>query len=348
MTDSAHRHYCTLFDRNYFLKGLALYRSLQRHGGDFTLHILCMDDYVHELFTRSSAPDVELIRRTDFEAPELLAVKPGRSAAEYCWTCTSSLISYVLRKRPDVDLITYLDADLYFFASPQPVYDELADGSVLIIEHRFSPALRHLVENGRFNVGWVSFRRDAHGLAALEWWRARCIEWCFARVEDGRMGDQKYLDSFPVLFGGVVELQHKGANVGPWNFAGYDIEGRDGQIYVDDAPLIFYHFHNFKARIDGTFEPLGAAYLTEKPLPRLIYDPYQQATLEALAEAQLLDAGFAYGLEPLAAAAMPPVTNCPSAGVAGSRLPAVLTSLASTPLPQPLQRLVRLLALLLR
>jgi hypothetical protein len=301
MANARSGHYCTLFDKNYFLKGLALYRSLLQHETDFVLHILCMDDVTHDLLQRMALSSVQLIRRVDFEDAELLAVKSERSAAEYCWTCTSSLISYVLHTRPEISLITYLDADLYFFAPSDAVFREFGQRSVLIIGHKFSPALRHLEENGRFNVGWVSFRRDANGLAALAWWRARCIEWCFARVEDGRMGDQKYLDSFGALFGGTHELAHKGANVAPWNFAGYHISAPEGRILIDDTPLIFYHFHSFRARIDGGFDPIGDAYLTEAPLPEVIYAQYQTAIATALEYVRTYDANFAFGLDPLSA-----------------------------------------------
>lgn len=309
MPEAPSRHYCTLFDKNYFLKGLALYRSLMRHETGFVLHVLCMDAVTHDLLVRMALANVRLIRRVDFEDADLLAVKPGRSAAEYCWTCTSSLIAYVLRSRPEIELITYLDADLYFFASPDTVFEEFGEHSVLIIGHKFSPALRHLEENGRFNVGWVSFRRDADGLAALAWWRARCIEWCFARIEDGRMGDQKYLDSFATLFGGVHELAHRGANVAPWNFAGYRIAARDGRILIDDVPLIFYHFHSFRIRIDGSFDPIGDAYLTEAPLPEIVYSHYRQSIAEALEFARTYETDFAFGLDPLPVARSEPAPD---------------------------------------
>ena|SRR5581483_1751538 len=291
------RHYCTLFDRNYLLRGLALYRSLERHARPFVLHILCMDDAVHDLLGRMALPNVQLIRRVDFEDPELLEVKPTRTVAEYCWTCTPSLPLYVLEHHPDLELITYLDADLFLFSSPEPIFDEFGNGSILIIEHRFAPRFAHFTVNGKYNVEWLTFRRDANGLAALRWWREKCIDWCFYRLEEDRMGDQKYLDSWPSRFQGVHVLQHVGAGVAPWNFSNYRIGEQDAHPTIDAAPLIFYHFHGFRYRADGRHVAMPDMYLSDVTLPETIYRQYTLALDEAAASVRGFEPRFDCGVE---------------------------------------------------
>src|SRR5207244_8164736 len=96
-------------------------------------------------------------------------------------------------------------------------------------------------------VGWVSFRRDAHALACLHWWRERCLEWCYDRYEDGRFADQKYLDDWPSRFQRVAVLQHKGANLAPWNLANYTIRANGDRVLVDEAPPILSHFQDRKS-----------------------------------------------------------------------------------------------------
>ncbi|MCC7278871.1 MAG: hypothetical protein IT487_11230 [Chromatiaceae bacterium] len=241
-------HFCTYFDRNYLTRGLALYQSLREHcRRPFILWTLCFDDESHAILSRLGLEGMRLIHRADFEAgdAELTAARANRSAVEYFWTCTPSLPLYILRQDETIALITYLDADLFFYSDPQPIFDEFGAGSILIHGHRYAPEHAHFADtSGIYNVGLLSFRRDASGLECLHWWRDRCNEWCYARFEDGKYGDQKYLDDWPERFSGVVVLKHPGAGLAPWNLSGSRTTFRHGIGSVDDAPLIFYHFHS--------------------------------------------------------------------------------------------------------
>lgn len=242
------RHFCTYFDRNYSSLGLALYDSLQRHSPAFCLWVLCLDDETHALLSRLALPHMRLIRLEDFERddPALRQAKAGRSMIEYYFTCTPSLPLYILQQVPALDLITYLDADVFFYSDPDQVFSEIGVASVAIVKHRFPPILGHMEESGIYNVGWITFRRDDDGLACLRWWRERCLEWCFIRHEPGRYADQKYLDEWPRRFRNVKVIGQKGANLAMWNLANYQVVRRGRNVFVDDDPLVFFHFHGLR------------------------------------------------------------------------------------------------------
>jgi len=210
--------------------------------------VLCLDDETCVALTRLSLPEVQLIALPNFERgdEELVLAKRNRSLAEYYFTCTPSLPLFVMNHNPEVDLITYLDADIFFFSSPAQLFEEIGTNSIAIIGHRFSPTLKGLERRGIYNVGWLSFRRDVNGLACLRWWRDRCIEWCYDRVEGDKYADQKYLDKWPTLFQRVVVLQHKGANLAPWNVENHIIRCENSAVWVDEQPLIFYHFQGVR------------------------------------------------------------------------------------------------------
>jgi hypothetical protein len=272
------RYFCTYFDSNYLPRALALYHSLRRQCPHFTLWALCMDQGAHQALAAMALPGIELIALEEFERgdEELCAAKGNRSRVEYYFTCTPSLALYVLRANPEVELITYLDADLFFFADPEPLFQELGDASVGIIAHRFPPAMRDGERFGVYNVGYLSFRRDAQGLACLGWWRERCNEWCYDRVEEGRFADQKYLDDWPERFPGTVVLAHPGANVAPWNITGGKLDITGSHITVDGAPLIFYHFHGLRQAGPWLYDPNLDEYGVQAShtLIERVYMPY--------------------------------------------------------------------------
>lgn len=267
-------HYCTLFDKNYLNRGLALYRSLAKEAGDFTLWILVMDDETYTILAQLHLPHIVLITLVDFEDRQLKKIKPTRTPVEYFWTLTPSLPLYILKKYPSLPMITYLDADLFFFSSPSPIFDEFGQNSILLTEHRYSPAYQHFEKkSGQFNVQFLTFRNNRLGQEALRWWRARCLEWCFNRFEDGKFGDQKYLDDWLVRFRGVHVLDHLGAGVAPWNVHNYPVTSQEGKIYIASQPLIFYHFHAWLQTSADHFE-VAPGYRINRHAWRLIYQPY--------------------------------------------------------------------------
>jgi len=241
------RYYCTYFDKGYLVRAIALHASLLKHESQpFTLYAVCLDELTRILLERLQLPGVVAIPLHEIEAGDegLRQARLNRTQVEYYWTLTPTVIMRLLERNPHVDLLTYLDADLFFFSSPQPIFDELAGHSVLIHEHRFHEEFKPALKYGRFNVGLLCFRRNRDALAVLSWWRERCNEWCYCRLEDGKYGDQLYLDCWPDKFQGIRVLEHRGAGVAPWNSVQYFYElSHDGVVKVDGMPLVFYHFH---------------------------------------------------------------------------------------------------------
>jgi len=288
-------NFCTLFDSNYLSRGLAMYRSLERTGGAFHLYIFAFDDRCAAILRALTLKHATIIPLKEFEDAQLLSVKPTRSRAEYCWTSTSSTILYVLEHYP-VDRCTYLDADMLFFADPDVLFREMADRSVLITEHRYSPQYNKEALSGKYCVQFVSFRNDEQGLTVLRWWRERCLEWCYARFEDGKFGDQKYLDDWMTRFTGVHELQHLGGGMAAWNVQQYDVFHKNGTLTGKEIatgrefPVIFYHFHYLRF-LSGERVELGRRVLTDAVLD-LLYTPYLQALEQAAAEIRTVDAAI--------------------------------------------------------
>jgi hypothetical protein len=296
------RHYCTYFDSRYLFRGLALYRSMARHCGEFELSVLCLDDAVHSILSSLRLPRLHLVRLTELEDadPTLAATKDTRKPHEYYWTCTPSWIEYLLERCSGLDVLTYLDADLYFFADPQPLFDELGEGSVLLLEHRYSPQFAGAQERrGLFNVSVMPFRNDHTGREIAAWWRERCIEWCYDVAEPGRFGDQKYLEAWPKMFPGVRVQQHKGGGLAPWNVHNYQLEERGGRPTVDGQDVLLYHYHSLRIITPSVFELANRSYRITKQQTDLLYRPYLRSLRAAMRSVWNVVPGFSKGFTPL-------------------------------------------------
>jgi hypothetical protein len=295
---AAPRFFCTLFDSGYLIKGVAMLQSLRRHCPEAVVFVLCMDEQAQRILQALPLGHVRCIPLADIETPELLAAKADRGIGEYCWTLEACLPWYVLRQFAEVDAVHYVDADLFFFSSLQPLFDEIGDAPIAIIEHRFTDRLKVQEVNGRFCVEWVTFRREAEGLACLDRWRGQCIEWCYYRLEDGKMADQKYLDEWPQRYPGCHIIQLAAAGVAPWNFPRYRFgQAADGTPTVDGQPLVFYHFHQFQLLANGSIDRLSEAYTQDAREPDAVYRIYEQAMAGTIVQVRSVVPGFSAGFK---------------------------------------------------
>lgn len=262
-------HFVTLFDNNYLPMGLALHHSLRAQGQPFHLWIVCMDELVEQHLIRLALPHVSLIPLHEVEDAHLLAVKPLRSRAEYCWTLTPFTPQFVFERDAQVERVTYLDADLFFFDSPRLLLDEFEHSGkdVLITEHAYDPRYDKSRKSGRFCVQFMTFRRTEAAIKVMHWWQERCLEWCYEKPEDGKLGDQKYLDQWPTLFDAEVHiLQQKEKTLAPWNVRYFEQQGGG------KTNPVFYHFHGLKI-ISASRALLYSGYAVGNAVDS-IYRPY--------------------------------------------------------------------------
>ena len=110
--------FCTLFDSNYLDKGFVLYQSLEAAiNVPFKLYILAMDQKCHQILRNMNLKYAQVISLEEFVDEELAEIQEKRSRAEFCWTCTASLIDYVFENYQE-EYCTYIDSDLYFYKNP--------------------------------------------------------------------------------------------------------------------------------------------------------------------------------------------------------------------------------------
>ena len=270
--------YCTYFDHNYLSRATLMIESLRRYDQS-PIYVLALSELCETILHDLALPNVEVIPLATLEAayPELAPLKQSRKLIEYYFTLSPFLPHYLFAKT-DADRITYIDGDLYFFTSPRPVIDSLGDAAVAITPHRFSFEYRNHLIYGRFNVAWITYRRNAEGLDCLNTYKAECTAWCYDRVEDGKFGDQKYLDTWPDRYPSLKIIEQKGFNLAIWNIHNYMMRVKNKVVLIDDDPLVFYHFASTQLLPDGTVRvpALSRGGRSETVLLDNVIKPYEQ------------------------------------------------------------------------
>lgn len=292
--------FATYFDSGFLVRGVTCLGSLLAHSSQpVALFVLALDEACAAALPQALAPlppgsRLSVVTMAEFEArhPELVAVRPSRSRIEYYFTLTPLLCADALAATAPGALMVYLDADMFCFADPLPALAEVGAADVFVTEHRFAPRHAALAAlYGRFNVGFLGFRNTEAGRACVDRWAGKCLEWCRIEPEDGRFGDQKYLDAWPREVGRLAVLDHAGINAGPWNVARHRYAESPSGVTLDGMPLVLFHFHRLRALGRRRYE---TDYHDYGRLPRVlrerIYLPYL-AALEATA-ARLGSAGL--------------------------------------------------------
>lgn len=260
-------HFVTLFDSLFLPQGLALHMSMERHVGIYTLWVLCMDDEAHEVLSKLNLPNIRLLQLSKLETPQLLEVKPNRSKGEYCWTLTPFAPRFVFEADTAIPRVTYLDADLWFRKNPFAIFREfeISEKEVLITDHAYAPEYDQSAIAGQYCVQFMTFTREG-GEIVRKWWEERCVEWCFARVEDDKFGDQKYLDDWPIRFADSVYVLHdKELILAPWN-----------AIRFPYGNAVAWHFHALRivSNAGQDISVINGEYRLPQCTLENIYTPY--------------------------------------------------------------------------
>lgn len=272
---------CTLYNSLYLDKGLVLYDSLCESAKDFKLYVLCMDDKCYEVLTDLKQEHHIPVRLSDFESGDeaLLTAKGNRSMGEYCWTCSSSFIRYILKHFGE-DSCTYIDADMYFYNDPQVLIDEMLEAgkSVMVVPHRFPEEKKEQAKKvGTYCVEFNTFMNTTESLEVLEYWRGRCLE-CCSNLGDGiHWGDQKYLDELVEKFDCVHVCENNGAGMAPWNIGLYKfIKDAEKVLFLPqkiEFNIIFYHYQSLVYITKSTID-IGINGRVDRIVIEFLYKPY--------------------------------------------------------------------------
>lgn len=234
------KYICTYFDINFLPRGLALYHSIKKFEKDFLFYVLCLDNDTELALINLNFENIVVLNLNYIEQSEVVK---NLSEKELYFSITPSFCQKVLINE-NISHILYLDADIYFFNDINILYNEIGDVSIAFCDQRLNKLVKFFTKNyGYYNVGINYFKSDREGFECLKEWERQCVEWT-PSCDTGLnfFSDQIYLDNWPLKFNSIKIITHKGINTAPWNSINYKFSYIGGQYFVDNLPLVAYHF----------------------------------------------------------------------------------------------------------
>jgi hypothetical protein len=261
---------CTVFDKNYMLKGLVLYKSIKENN--ILLNILCIDDITYETLDKLKLENVKLydLKKIEEENRELTELKElgfkskyGDSYSQYCWTLTPFFCNYLLKNKK-IESLLYIDSDIYFYENFDLVVEEVKDSNIGIVTHRTKYHISNETNSGKYNVGILFFRNNEIGFSCSEFWKTLLLNPKNEYSEKyGTCGDQKYLELFELKYEGICIIDKLVGHGAPWCFQSYDYLDKYLISYNGmTQSLVYNHFSHFKfdnigwqSSYNGEWEP---------------------------------------------------------------------------------------------
>jgi len=266
---------CTIITPDYLHYALALRDSIREtefHDFHFYIFIAASSEECQLNVSDESTSCLFVDDLSKSEMGQAIHAKYfGVDMDKYRWSMKSVLMHYLLESK-EVQKVFCVDCDINFYSSPQFLFDELNNSTVLLTPHYRASDPGVDMDNyvlsftdGIFNAGF--FGCNSSGMQALRWWANSCLHLCEKNAHKGQFVDQTHLNLLPVYFDGVHILKHRGCNVANWNMLECKRETQpDGTVKINGVfDVVFIHFtpttiHGIQHGRDTCLQPFLDGY----------------------------------------------------------------------------------------
>ncbi|MEZ5541714.1 MAG: glycosyltransferase [Pseudomonadota bacterium] len=239
----------TIVSKNYIAVARVLCDSFLEHHPGAQFYVLLVDimdgefDVAKERFSTLYLGDIGLpgadIFPYQYNILELnTAVKPFA-------------LKHLLRN-PEIRKIAYIDPDILVAKPLDKVWDALDTHSVVLTPHmrepfydNASPSEVGILQSGTYNLGFIGLRNNATSGKLLNWWIGKLYLDCVVDIPNGLFVDQKWMDLVPAYYADTFILHDPSYNAAYWNLHERCVRETNGEFFVDDLPLSFFHFSGF-------------------------------------------------------------------------------------------------------
>ena len=261
--------FLTIVTRNYYWWAKTWAESVRRHHPEAEVIIAFADRPTDGI--RTHLKEFQLLSIAE-QADEIPIKDYRRMAFGYTpFELTCALKPFVVRwLHRQYDRVVYMDADTSVYRHLREVLSALEDHNVLVTPHLLRPQSgereSRIRAAGTLNGGFLATRRGSPCEAFLDWWAERCRFDCYIDPYSGHFVDQSWLDLAPSLFDPIRVLRDESLNVAYWNIDQRTIRESDGNFFVGQQPLGFFHFSGFEPGKPNTLSRFDNQVLSDELL----------------------------------------------------------------------------------
>tara|TARA_B100000767_G_scaffold268136_2_gene287932 strand:+ start:9019 stop:9984 length:966 start_codon:yes stop_codon:yes gene_type:complete len=256
-------NFVTLFNYNFLPQGKMLIDSIQKFP--VIIWVVCLDRKLYEYFLKTNkSKNIKPIFIGNHEDKEMKKAKRNRPFLEYCFYLTPILSEIIFKLDNRIKQVTYVDADIYFFKNPKPIFDEFkkSNKDIFLTLHGFSKESKKLEVNGKFCVQFFIVKKNNFTKYFMQKWRKLCLESTKLDIKNNILGDQKYLDYLYKKNENKIHVGKKKEYFqAPWS---------DNKFKANNA--IIFHFHGLRIKKDSI--QLYHSYKINYQKIEFFYKPY--------------------------------------------------------------------------
>lgn len=149
--------------------------------------------------------------------------------------------------------VIFLDPDILVLQNLNKIFELLDTNNIVLTPHILKPFPdedmrpddRSILQAGLYNLGFIAIKSSHESYNMLKWWSGKLVAHCFMYVEKGMHVDQKWIDLVPIFYAGVYILKDPVYNVAYWNLHERPLSIKNGSLFVENSPVVFYHFSGF-------------------------------------------------------------------------------------------------------
>jgi hypothetical protein len=255
----------------YLDKVLALNNSIKKYK-NVKLYLLALDMKIYNFIQKENKEITcyyPKIAKTNFNKNFAQNVSIGRlKFAEYLLT---------KKKLPNLHLV---DSDIYFFSDPSNLKKIVKNYDMAFCYHDANKNNCNTDNKyGIFNAGYLYFKNSPNTKKILKRYISLCKKKVDYSVTENNVknifADQTYLEFLTEEFKNILKVKDKSINRGPWNIERYKIKVTNGELFLDNKKLIFYHFSGLKKIFNNLYSLGLRMYVNNKTeIQKKIYIKY--------------------------------------------------------------------------